>query len=89
MKKETSQKNEKVETISDVMMRYEASFTIALRDGFAHIKFIDQKMYVEWLNSEGYFCEEGHDIPLEDVTRVADFMRDLNALRLTDYKKTV
>lgn len=88
MKKEATKPVEQKETISDVMSRYEASFSISLSDGFAHIKFIDQKMYVTWLNDEGYIEDEGQDVPLDDIERIANFMRDLKALKLTDYEKT-
>jgi len=86
MKKEVAKIEEKKENISDVMRRYDASFSISLKEGFAHIKFVDQKMYVTWLNDEGYVEEEGQEVPLEDIERIADFMRDLKALRLTDYE---
>jgi len=89
MRKEPAKIFEKKETISDVMRQYEASFSISLSDGFAHIKYIDQKMYVTWLNDDGYVQDEGQDVPFDDIERIANFMRDLQALRLTDYVKTL
>lgn len=89
MKKEAPKIAEKKETISDVMNKYEASFSISLANGFAHIKFHDKKMYATWLTEDGYVEDEGQDIPLEDIERIADFMRALKALRLEDFTKKV
>lgn len=88
MKKEASKVEERKENISDVMSRYDASFSISLREGFAHITFKEQKMYVTWLNDEGCVSEwDDHETPMEDIERVADFMRDLKALQLDEYTK--
>lgn len=81
------QSAEPKKTISDVMSKYDAFFSISLHNGFAQIKFVDQKMFVTWLNDEGYADEDGQDVPLEDIERVADFMRELKNLRLTEYSK--
>lgn len=88
MKKEAPKVEEKKEFLSDVMRRYDASLSISLKEGFAHIKFVDQKMYVTWLNDDGYVQDEGQEVPFEDIERIADFMRDLKALRLADYEKS-
>lgn len=88
MKKETAKKvEERKESLPEVMSKYDAYFSMSLNDGFAHIKFEDGKMYVEWLNDEGYYEEESNRTELADIERVADFMRDMKALRLEDYSK--
>lgn len=86
MKKEISKEPER-KTFTDVLAKYDAVFSLSLRNGFAHIKFEEGKMFVEWLNEEGYVEEEGHTVPLEDIERVADLMRELRDLRLADYKQ--
>lgn len=87
MKKETAKPIERRETLPEVMSKYDAYFSLALDEGFAHIKFEGGKMYVEWLNDEGYFEEEGTRTELRDIERVADFMRDMKALRLEEYTR--
>ena len=87
MKKEVSKPVEKKENISDIMAKYEASFSISLSEGFAHIKFREQKMYVTWLNEDGYVEDDGQEVPLEDIERVASFMAALKELKLTDFQR--
>lgn len=88
MKKETSKVLEnKKETLPSVMARYDAYFSLSLREGFAHIKFEDGKMYVEWLNDEGMMEEDGNRTELEDIERVAKFMREMKELQLEDYSR--
>jgi hypothetical protein len=88
MKKETSKAQEqKTEYLPDVMRKYDAYFSISLNEGFAHVKFEGGKMYVEWLNDEGMMEEEGTRTELEDIERVANFMREMKDLRLQDYSK--
>lgn len=87
MKKETTKVVEKKVTLPEVMAKYDAYFSVALKDGFAHIKFEDGKMYVEWLNDEGYVEEEQNRTELDDIVRVADFMKEMKDLRLEDYSK--
>ena len=89
MKKETAKVVEKKVTLPEVMAKYDAYFSISLNDGFAHIKFEDGKMYVEWLNDEGYVEEEQNRTELVDIERVATFMREMKDLRLEDYSKKV
>jgi len=89
MKKETAKVVENKVTLPEVMAKYDAYFSIALNDGFAHIKFEDGKMYVEWLNDEGYVEEEQNRTELDDIVRVADFMKEMKDLRLEDYSKKV
>jgi hypothetical protein len=87
MRKESAKVEEKKESLPEVMAKYDAYFSLSLMDGFAHIKFEDGKMYVEWLNDEGYYEEETNRTELADIERVADFMRDMKALKLEDYSK--
>jgi len=88
MKKEISKEPAKPrKTFVNVLAKYNAAFSIELRSGFAHINFNpDGDMYVEWLNEEGYSYEEGHQVPIQDIERVADLMRELKELRLNDYQ---
>lgn len=88
MKKEITKPVETKVTLPDVMMKYDGYFSISLNDGFAHIKISnDGKMYVEWLNDEGYPCEDGNSTEFGDIERVANFMREMKELRLQDYSK--
>lgn len=87
MKKEIAKPVERKVTLPEVMAKYDAYFSIALNDGFAHIKFDDGKMYVEWLNDEGMMEEEGNRTELVDIERVATFMREMKELRLDEYSK--
>jgi hypothetical protein len=87
MKKEIS-KNIK-ETLPQVMEKYGGVFSIELggMSGFAHLKFINNDLHVTFLNDEGMVQEEGIDIPYTDIERVANFMREMKELRLSEYQK--
>lgn len=86
MKKEVSKKVETPKvTLPQVMEKYGGMFSIELKNGFAHLKFVDGEMVVTWLNEEGYVEEEGQDIPFVDIERVANFMREMKELRLPEY----
>lgn len=88
MKKESSKVIEKKVSLPEVMKKYGSYFSIELSDGFAHIKFEDGEMYVEWLNDEGYMREEENRTPFKDIERVANFMREMKELKLQDYSKS-
>lgn len=88
MKKEAPKVIEKKTTLPEVLLKYEAKFSIATKTGFAHIGFEeDGEMYVEGLNDESYFQEDGNHIPFADIEIVADFMRAMKELRLAEYEK--
>lgn len=90
MKKETSKVIEKKVVLPEVMKKYGAYFSLELSDGFAHIKIEeDGKMYVEWLNDEGYMREDENYTSLEDIERVANFMREMKDLKLESYSKSI
>lgn len=90
MKKEVSKVQEVKVTLPEVMKKYEAYFSLALADGFAHIKIEDGgKMYVEWLNDDGYMQEDDNHTSFEDIETVANFMREMKELKLEDYSKKV
>ena len=89
MKKETNKIIERGETISDVMKKHNAVFSITLEEGFAHIGFEENEMYVEWLNEEGYQETEGTRTGLKDVVKIAEFMRDLKSLKLENYSNII
>lgn len=87
MKKEVSKVEEKKNTISDVMKKYGAYFSLEISDGFAHIKIEESgKMFVEWLNEDGYLREEENYISFENIEKVANFMREMKALKLENYQ---
>ena len=73
--------------LPQVMEKYGCVFSIELSNGFAHLKFIGNEMFVTWLDSEGYLEEERQDIPFADIERVANFMREMKELRLPDHMK--
>jgi hypothetical protein len=88
MKKEVSNKiDPKKVTLPEVMEKYGCMFSLELKEGWAHIKFIDKEMYVSWLNEEGYEVDNDNQISIKDIQRVADFMRDMEALKLPEYCK--
>ncbi len=88
MKKEVSKKVEIKTTLPQVMEKYGGMFSIDLKNGFAHLKFVDGEMVVTCLNDEGYVQEDGQDIPFIDIERVANFMREMKELKLPEYIKT-
>jgi hypothetical protein len=85
--KEAQKVVEKKVSLPEVMAKYDAYFSISLNEGFAHIKFEDGKMYVEWLTDEGFVQEDCNRTELHDIERVANFMREMKDLRLEDYTK--
>ena len=88
MKKEISKPAESKATLSEVMQKYDAYFSISLSEGFAHIKFEnDGRMFVEWLNDEGYMDEDSNHTELRDIEIVANFMREMKDLRLDEFSK--
>lgn len=90
MKKEVSKIVEKKVSLPEVMQKYSAYFSLEINHGFAHIKFEeDGKMYVEWLNEEGYLEEDDNHTSFEDIEIVANFMREMKELRLPEYSKKV
>lgn len=89
MKKEAPKVIEQRKTLPEVMAKFDAYFSLSLADGFAHIKFEDGNMYVEWLNDEGFMEEDSNRTELRDIERVADFMREMKALKLEEYSKKV
>lgn len=89
MKKEASKVEVQKITLPEVLKKYGAYFSLEVSDGFAHIKIEEGgKMYVEWLNDEGYLREEENYIAFENIERVANFMREMKDLRLDEYSKT-
>lgn len=88
MKKEAPKIAERKVTLQDVMEKYGGVFSIDLEAGFAHIKFIGGRMYVTFLNDDGYVQEDGQDMPFDDMERVANFMREMKELRLEDFSVT-
>ena len=91
MKKEVPKIEEKKESLSDVMKRYDAFLSVELSDGFAHVRYEDDNMVVRFLNDEGYYVEgcEGSPINFKDIERVSNFMRDMAALRLDEFSKRI
>jgi len=90
MSREAPKQVKSTETIASVMQRYGGVFSIDLASGFAHMKFQeDGEMYITWLNEDGYVEEDGHEVPFKDIERVANFMKEMKALRLSDYKNEV
>ncbi len=87
MKKEATQIKEKTVTLPEVMEKYGGVFSIELREGFAHLKFVNGEMVVTWLNAEGYGEEDGNETSFKDIERVANFMREMTELRLPEYQK--
>lgn len=86
MKKEVSKTTKTM--LPEVMKKFNAFFSIELSSGFAHIKIEEGgEMYVEWLNEDGYMKEEDNHTPFKDIERVANFMREMKELRLSDYSK--
>ncbi len=90
MKKEAAKATEKIITLSEVMNKYGANFSINVPDGFAHLKFDSNgTMHVTWLNDEGYVDEDGQEIRFEAIETVANFMRELKEMRLPEYQKKI
>lgn len=87
MNKEAPKVIEKKVSLPEVMEEYGAMFSINVPDGFAHLKFVDGKMVVTWLNEEGYVDEDGQEISIESIETVANFMREMKEMRLADYQK--
>lgn len=90
MKKEVSKVVEKKVSLPEVLQKYGAYFSLEVEDGFAHIKIEENgKLFVEWLNDEGYLKEEENYISFANIEKVANFMREMKELRLEDYSKKV
>ena len=87
MKKEAPKTVEKIVTLPEVMERYGAMFSIDVPNGFAHLKFTDGEMHVTCLNDEGYVDEDGQEISFRAIETVANFMREMTAMRLPEYQK--
>jgi hypothetical protein len=88
MRKEAEKIIEKKTSLPEVMKKYGAYFSLEVSEGYAHIKIEeDGKMYVEWLTDEGYMVEGETRTPFEDIEIVANFMREMKDLKLTDYSK--
>lgn len=72
------------------MEKYEASLSLEVDGGFAHVKFSGGKMYVQWLNDEGYTIDNDDiETSFDAVKRVANFMEELMSLKLDFYSKVV
>lgn len=87
MKKEAPKIEKPKITLPQVMEKYGGIFSIELKTGFAHLKFVDGEMVVTWLNDEGYVKEDGQQIPYADIEVVANFMREMKELKLPEYVK--
>lgn len=87
MTKEVPKKIEVKTTLPEVMAKYGGMFTIEIKSGFAHLRFINDELFVMWLNDEGVVEEEGHEVPFRDIEIVANFMREMKELRLLEYEK--
>lgn len=88
MKKEASKNTQEKVTLPQVMEKYGAIFSLNTSSGFAHLSFKeDGEMYVTWLNDEGSVEEDGHEVPFKDIEIVANFMREMKEMRLSEYQK--
>lgn len=88
MAKEAPKQVVKKVSLPEVMEKYGAMFSIDVPNGFAHLKFTDGEMHVTWLNDEGYVDEDGQEISFKAIETVANFMREMKEMRLSDYEKS-
>ena len=76
----------KKDTIWDIMRNRRVVFSMSLDDGFASIEMIKnyqdkEKMMVKFFDEDGA-CQEDMEISVEDVSNVAKFVEELNALKI-------
>lgn len=88
-----SQIGNKEENIFSVFRRHHVSLSLGLSDGWANIEITKdhngkEELQVKFLDDEGRgMIDESGDggVPVEDVEKVAAFIRDLKSLRLENY----
>ncbi len=75
--------------MTQIMKDASAVFSVSLRDGFANISFDDKgEMRVQLLNDEGY-TQEDFEASADDLIKIATFITDIKAVRLSEYKTAV
>lgn len=88
-------KEVKKETMGEFMKRYNAVFSISTRSGFTNVCFEKDykdniQMVVKFFDNEGRALtdEEGDGgVPIEEVTNVAQFIKELKEMKLEEFTK--
>lgn len=88
-------KEEKKETLSELMCRSDVAFSMRSGDGWANISFEKDykgniEMLVKFFNEDGNPLQDEYGdggVPVEEVEKIAKFITAIKEMKLPEYEK--
>ena len=85
----------KKESLGELMLRYNAVFSLNTDSGYANVDFEKDfngrvDMIVKFFDEDGRsltneYCDGG--VPVDEITKVANFIKDIKEMKLPEYIK--